>query len=359
MSAEGTHTKSSIEAIDAPQIAVQFTGQGDEEEVRVALERINDTLVKIVEGTGIKIGCLRLIHVTSFMDETVRYWQIQLGLPVNGVTALADGEGEVAGKHFMWGGGRQEATYAIVILSDAVLDGISRGLDPAISTFAHELGHVDDAAWRLLQLGQPLLRHPMLYEWDDMRAFFSDMMWSECAANLVARQWRSEREIEQGRGHWVTMLSTRRARISEAIDEYRSTGDITALWTTGHANLAVLITQLGRAIGEALKDEGAEKLLIEATRAESPGWGGLTERAVEVLAELASCAWTEGRAADWSLRPLEPLITRAFHLEHLHPVVEGGQLRIDVPPRNDQERGRAVLAQAIQRLRLTKPPTGG
>jgi hypothetical protein len=350
MSEHGSHTRLSIEAAERPQIAVQFTGHGEEEAIREALDGIGESLATVVEKTGIKIGTLRLLHFTSSMDDTVRYWQDQLGLPVNGVTALAEGEGEVAGKHFIWGDGKPETTHAIVVLSDFVLKGLASGEGSALSTLAHEIGHVDDAGWRLLQLGHQQLKHPMLNDWSGFKLFLADMMWSECAANLVASMFMTEREIEESREYWVKMLTQRRARISAAIDAYRKDGDMGALWMTGHANMAVITTQLGRAVGDALSDHEAEKKLVEATRAVCDSWGALVDEFLEALAEMASCAWTEKKMAAWSLEPLQPLISRAFHIEHLVPVEVGDRLRIDVPPRNEQERLRVALARAFQHL---------
>jgi len=341
------HTRASVEAIPFGELQMQFTGEGDEALVGEAFGKLEQVIARIVTETNVEIAPLRLIHVTPYLDEVVRHWQRELGHPEHGVTALSEEEGAVGGRVFLWGDGESETTYGVLLLSDLVLRGVFMGLEEHTAIVAHEFGHFDDDLWRLRAFGHPLeCPIPDARDWPSIRNYMAYMLWSECAANVVASVFTTDGQKAIGREHWVTMLKVRTGAIGEAITSFRSDADTWKLWEFGHQQLGVLLPQLGRTCGEMLHDESLCKALTETTTDTCGPWALVVEQALEHLLALVEISYDKERISEWSLEPLEQVVEAAFHACGLHPRKEGEGLYLDVPARNDHERVLLAIAQA-------------
>lgn len=325
--------RAAVEAAPFPSLVIRYTGWEEESCITAALVRLRDTLSAVV-STGVRVHPLRLVHVTDDIGHAARLWQEELAEPITGVTELAPGEGRVAGKQFVWGDGQPTTTYAVLLLStDTVLSIGGDPKGPGASTVAHELGHIDDIWWRWGVLGQPRRAPPLHNDWPALRAFFAEQLWAECAANVRAREFSTPAEVADALALWLALLAERRRAIGTALAAHLNVPDVEHLWGTAIQCFDVLIPQLGRCVGSALRGvDGEPTALAEKTAEVNDAWGILVGHTVTSLKGLARSAYSDDPPPDWSWAPLEPLVEQAFNLERLEPIQERRGLRIRVLP---------------------------
>jgi len=103
------------------------------------VEPLESILKKLKNEHALVLNPLRLILLTAELGNAVTRWQRALGVPEAGVSQQP--EGLAVAKSMSWGTDEQTAR-SIIILADYIANGIGANNPIAVSTLAHELGHV-------------------------------------------------------------------------------------------------------------------------------------------------------------------------------------------------------------------------
>ena len=299
----------------------------------VSAENFSNTVDRILgrmekHGTFLDLSPLRLILLTPELHSRAKDWQRQLGKPEAGVSQQA--EGEVGGKTMSWGVDRSSAR-TIILLSDTLALGAVLDMPAAVSTVAHEFGHVSDYFQRRLLYGFPeTVMPPMNNDWPGIRREAADSIWSEYAAETVAFQFMGDQELEEFRENDVRYLAGIDARVRQSVAQFKD-GQISlvALWNSNITNLFDLLTNLGRAAARVSLDESCSAAAARLAAADGAvAWVPVIEKLFGELRTLRS-----KRYEDWSLEPfagIEDAVELGFHAAGLVPDYDDNGLRLRV-----------------------------
>lgn len=279
-------------------------------------------------GTVLDLSPLRLILLTPELHNRAKDWQRQLGKPEAGVSQQA--EGEVGGKTMSWGVDRSSAR-TIILLSDVLAAGAVLDMPAAVSTVAHEFGHVTDYFQRRLLYGFPeTVMPPMSDDWPGICREAADSIWSEYAAESAAAPFMGDQELEEFRENDVRYLAGINARVQQSVTKFK-TGQISlvALWNSSVTNLFDLLTNLGRAAARLSCGQhgiavGSRLAGVDGTAA----WAPVIEKLFGELRSLGA-----KRYEDWSLEPfagIENAVELGFHAAGLFPDYDYNGLRLRV-----------------------------
>ncbi len=298
----------------------------DGEKQRLFMDSLTELIASTLEDLpGIRF--LRHVAVHPDVPGTIRHWQRELGLPE--IVTVAE-RGTVMGKALLWGTGAEDATYALVILSEGIAYALvdrSHGLgDCAESTIVHELAHVHDS-WRILtEIGE--VRWPMNNDWAGIRKSVASNAWSEYFAERVAvlHSGTPQRSLEW----WFSpaLLGTALDSMQAAIRQFRLHGNTNQLWDRATDLLSNLLNSLGRGLGaaDALAVQDLRSLL-DSAGLRSARWHEVAESARKELRTMYS-------QSNWEHDAMEGLcgVTESvFRAAGVVPTQHGSQLRIDCP----------------------------
>lgn len=299
----------------------------------VSAENFSITVDRMLEqmekhGTFLDLRPLRLILLTPELHNRAKDWQRQLGKPEAGVSQQA--EGEVGGKTMSWGVDRSSAR-TIILLSDLLAAGAVLDMPAAVSTVAHEFGHVTDYFQRRLLYGFPeSVIPPMNNDWPGICHEAADSIWSEYAAESAAFQFMGNREIEEFRENDTRYLAGVNARVRQSVAQFKDgQTSLVALWNSNITNLFDLLTNLGRAAARVSLDESTSAAAARLAAADGTvAWVPVIEKLFGELRTLRS-----KRYEDWSLEPfagIEDAVELGFHAAGLFPDYDYNGLRLRV-----------------------------
>jgi hypothetical protein len=299
----------------------------------VSAENFSNTVDRILgrmeeHGTFLDLNPLRLVLLTPELHSRVKEWQRHLGRPEAGVSQQE--KGEVGGKTMSWGADRNSAR-TIILLSDVLAAGAVLDMPAAVSTVAHEFGHVTDNFQRRLLYGFPeTLTPPMNNDWPGICREAADSIWSEYAAESTAFQFMGNRELEEFRENDAHYLVGVTARVRRSVTQFKA-GQISlvALWNSSVTNLFDLLTNLGRAAARVPPEEsssaaGARLAALDGAAA----WVPVIEKLFGELRTLRSKQYE-----DWPLEPfagIEDTVELGFHAAGLVPDYDYNGLRLRV-----------------------------
>jgi hypothetical protein len=299
----------------------------------VSAEDFSNTADRILgrmeeHGTFLDLSPLRLILLTPELHNRAKDWQRHLGRPEAGVSQQE--EGVVSGKTMSWGVDRNSAR-AIILLSDVLAAGAVLDIPAAVSTVAHEFGHVTDYFQRRLLYGFPETSAlPMNNDWPGICREAADSIWSEYAAESAGFQFMGGRELEEFRENDARYFAGINARIRQSIAQFKA-GQISlvALWNSSVTNLFDLLTNLGRTAARVSPEENSSAAGARLAGADgAAAWAPVIEKLIGELRTLRS-----KRYEDWSLEPfavIEDAVELGFHAAGLIPDYDFNGLRIRV-----------------------------
>jgi len=279
-------------------------------------------------GTHLDLRSLRLILLTPALHDRVKDWQRQLGTPEAGVSQQE--EGVVGGKTMCWGKDRN-SVRTIILLDDVLAAAAVLEAPTAISTVAHEFGHVTDYFQRRMLYGFSMSEnHPMNDDWPGICREAADSIWSEYAAESAASRFMSKQETEEFRENDVRYLTGIDARVRQSVSQFKA-GQIDrgALWNSSVTNIFDLFTNLGRAAARVSSEESGSAAGAKLAGGHATAvWAPVIEKLLGELRALRS-----KRYEDWSLEPfagLEKTVELGFHTMGLIPDYDGIGLRLRV-----------------------------
>jgi hypothetical protein len=299
----------------------------------VSSEDFSNTVDRILDrweehGTFLDLSPLRLVLLTPELHNRVKDWQRYLGRPEAGVSQQE--EGEVGGKTMSWGTDRSSAR-TIILLSDVLAAGAVLDMPAAVSTVAHEFGHVTDYFQRRLIYGFPeTVTPPMNNDWPGICREAADSIWSEYAAESAAFQFMGGTELEEFRENDVRYLAGVDARVRQSVTRFKD-GQISlvALWNSSVTNLFDLLTNLGRAAARVSPEESSSAAAARLAAADgAAAWAPVIEKLIGELRTLRSKQYE-----DWSLEPftgIEDAVELGFHAAGLIPDYDYSGLRLRV-----------------------------
>jgi hypothetical protein len=238
--------------------------------------------------------------------------------------------GVVGGKTMSWGEDGNSAR-AIILLNDALAAGAVLDMPAAVSTVAHEFGHVTDYHQRHLLYGFPTSETPLMNDdWYGIRREAADSIWSEYVAESAASLFTSEGELEEFCRNDIRHLVGVDARVRQSVLQFKA-GQIHrgTLWNSSVTNIFDLLTNLGRAAARVPPEESGNAVSAKLAGTEAAaGWAPVIEKLLGELRTLHS-----KRYEDWSLEPfadLEDTVELGFHTLGLVPDYDGSGLRLRV-----------------------------
>jgi len=279
-------------------------------------------------GTILDVTPLRLMLFTPDLSESVKSWQRELALPEAGTSKQP--EGEVGGKTMSWGADAASAR-TIVLLYDALAYAATQNNSAAISTVAHELGHVSDYFLRGLCFGFPVSSSvPAINDWPGICTAVADSVWSEYSAESAASAFMSEENIEEFRANDMLYLAGIDGRLRELTAAYKfGQLQLASLWSRSVTDLFNSFSNLGRA-GARLPanfDESIESRRLAGQNGAAQ-WAPVIEKLFTELRALRTKQYE-----DWPLTPfagIEEAVKLGFHTVGLFPAYDGLDLRIRV-----------------------------
>ncbi len=284
---------------------------------------------KIQDDCALILNPLRLILITANLGEIVCRWQSALGLPESGLSSQP--EGFAMGKTLSWGDD-QESARSIIILSDGIAAGIIANISVAISTLAHELGHVHDTFLRGVVLGFPKsIKPPNLNDWPRICAAIAEITWSEYAAENVATAYMTNEDLESFACNDQMHLAGVTERIRQSIHDYNlHQCDLGAFWGRSLTDLSDVFANLGRAIARLSIIENGQEMSAGLVSLYNGAvcWKPVIERLFQSIRTLYSKNYTE-----WEPKPfssIEEVIALGFETVGLFPIYDGVNLRVKV-----------------------------
>lgn len=286
-------------------------------------------LLRIRNEHALVLGPLRLILLTAELGNAVRRWQCALGLPESGISQQP--EGIAVAKHISWGTDEKSAR-SIIILTDSIAAGMVVGNTIAISTLAHELGHVHDDFSRLVLGFSEPLTPPNNNDWPSICAYLAEITWSEYAAESVGASYISTEYLCEFLVNDPLLLAAVHKRIRAAVWSYKlGKQPLVSLWNDSVTKLGDVFANLGRAIARLPFADDREKSLgrLVGLRDGVECWKPVIERLIQELKVLGDAGYPK-----WSANPfsrIQQVIVAGFEAVGLFPTYEGGSLHVRVP----------------------------
>ncbi len=251
--------------------------------------QLSKYIINVVNNAnGFEIGgcaILRLVVVTGNLSNEVKSWSAELGETWRG---SSDG---AVGQTLIWGDGKPESTYAVIILSqDIALCLLSE--DKEAETFAlgiliHELAHVHDDFICL-----NIFSHapsPQQGNWASHRQFLAKSLWGEFFAETHTYPYIKDSELSENILHSVAALKYAINEINKEMTSYQLHKTAEKVWAVAENQLSIVFNHLGRTLALLLSDERVKnnKSLTEKFIAEinliSRDWAKILYNLMDIL----------------------------------------------------------------------------
>lgn len=245
------YTKATIQTIPLGKIACTIYGPSEWEEADRAqrwFELLNEIRYQVLETIPYS-GITRLFVATSDIFQEISRWQQELDL-VEAITN--DEEAETVGKSFVWGDGKSDSTYGIVIINERLAaqivdDGNLSKL--AKSLVIHELAHIHDYYVRLGHFGPE--SPPTANNWVSIKQSIAMCLWGEFFAEKIASIHQSEKEFKVSLELTAKIIQLSLKKLSHAKNQYLNDRNINVVWQIAGSELSQILNQIGRMLGIA------------------------------------------------------------------------------------------------------------
>ena len=286
-------------------------------------------LEKMQKEDGLALNPLRLVVLTANLGDTVGRWQRAMGLAEAGVSQQPGGI--AAAKTMSWGTD-EESARSIIILVDYLTAGVTANNSVAVTTIAHELGHVHDDFLRGVTLGFPQSQTPpMLADWPRVRGLLAEISWSEFAAESVAARHMTQADLREFLLNDLQYFLGIDERLRQALSSYKRKGRTLAfLWSSSVTDLSDLFGNLGRTIARLPYADNCEAALARLLDLQIAGgrWKAVIEGLGQELELLGGKPYSE-----WGRDPfgrIEKRVTEGFQAVGLFPLYDGQILNVRV-----------------------------
>ncbi|MGP8174232.1 MAG: hypothetical protein ACLP7O_06745 [Terracidiphilus sp.] len=300
---------------------------------RVAPADFEEALGRLFQSMGndhaLVLSPLRLVLLTAELGNAVGRWQSALGLPKAGVSQQP--ESVAVAKTISWGRD-EESARSIIIMADYIAASIIANNTLAISTLAHEFGHVHDYFLRGLVQGFPESRtNPDATDWPRVSADLAEITWSEYAAESVAAIYMTSEDMDGFVLNDPIHLAGVHNRLSQAVWSYkRGQLDLGSLWHDSVTDMSDIFANLGRAIARLEFADNREESLARLVNPDNEAtvWRPVIERLVKELESLGGNGYSE-----WGVMPfsgIQAVIAQGFQAVGLFPTYDGINLHVRV-----------------------------
>ena len=251
--------------------------------------QLSKYIIKVVNNAnGSEIGgcaILRLIVVTGNLSNEVMKWSAELGETWRG---SSDG---AVGQTLIWGDGKPESTYAVIILTqDIALGLISENKESeafALGILIHELAHVHDDFICLNIFGHAPT--PQQGNWASHRQFLAKSLWGEYFAETHTYPYVKDSELSENTSYSITALKYAIDEINKEMTSFQLHRTAGKVWAVAENQLSIVFNHLGRTLAILLSDERVRnnKALTEKFIAElnliSSDWAQISYNLMDIF----------------------------------------------------------------------------
>jgi len=296
----------------------------------VAAPVISELCHRIRDENALQLRAFRLILLTANLNEATNFWERELGLPEVGVSNQA--EGVAVGKNLSWGS-TEESARSIIILTDTMAATAMAGNTLAVTTLAHELGHVHDEFARGVAVGFPKSRVPPdARNWPEVCDYIANMVWGEYAAELIGTRYMGREDLRDCMLNDPVHVAGVHDRLRQSVWNYKCRGqDLVSLWSGSITAIGDIFANLGRATARLQFVENSQEAVarLVSLPKEAALWKPVIERLVGELRLLAAKHYS-----DWGAEPFRGIhetVALGFEAAGLYPTHDGNNLHVSVP----------------------------
>jgi len=296
----------------------------------VAAPVLSQLCQRIQNENSLQLRAFRLILMTAKLSEASNFWERELGQPQVGVSNQA--EGVAVGKNLSWGTS-EESARSIILLTDTIAAAAMAGNTLAITTLAHELGHLHDEFARGVAVGFPKSHLPPdARNWPEVLAFIANMVWGEYAAESIGTRYMAGEDLRDCMLNDPVHVAGVHGRLRQSIWNYKCRGqDLVSLWSGSITAIGDIFANLGRATARLEFVENSQEALARLVNLPNGAarWKPVIERLDRELRLLDA-----KRYSDWGAEPfrgIEETVASGFEAAGLFPTYDGNNLHVRVP----------------------------
>jgi hypothetical protein len=296
----------------------------------VAAPVIWELCQRIQNENELQLRAFRLILLTGNLNEAANFWERELGLPQVGVSNQT--EGVAVGKNLSWGS-TEQSTRSIIILTDTMAAAAMTGNPLAVTTLAHELGHVHDEFARGVAVGFPKSHVPPdARNWPEVCDYIANMVWGEYAAELIGTRYMGPEDLRDFMLNDPLHVAGVHGRLRQSIWNYKCQGqDLVSLWSSSITAIGDIFANLGRATARLQFVENSQEALARLVSLPNGAarWKPVIERLDRELRLLGS-----KRYSNWGAEPfrgIQETVALGFEAVGLFPTHDGNNLHVKVP----------------------------
>jgi hypothetical protein len=296
----------------------------------VAAPVISELCQRIQDENTLQLRPFRLILLSANLNEATNFWEQELGLPQVGVSNQA--EGVAVGRNLSWGS-TEESARSIIILTDTMAAAAMAGNALAVTTLAHELGHVHDEFARGVAVGFPKSRVPPdARNWPKVCDYIANMVWGEYAAESIGTRYMGREDLRDCMLNDPVHVAGVHDRLRQSVWNYKCRGqDLVSLWSGSITAIGDIFANLGRATARLQFVENSQEALarLVSLPKEAALWKPVIERLDRELQLLAAKHYS-----DWGAEPfrgIQETVALGFEAVGLYPTHDGNNLHVRVP----------------------------
>lgn len=274
---------------------------------------------------------LRLVSVTNDLHAEVRRWGEELGRP-QFTTIL--GDAVTGAKTLLWGSGKLDSTYAIIVLFDWVAAGMLQSDDFKTNDqnfegyFVHELAHIHDSYLNLLYFGEsPEILND---DWIGIRQAIAEAAWGEFFAESIAYPYFLKPCFKRELTLTLTLFQDALWDIERAVLEYEYNREISNIWPLSTSRISNIFNQFGRLLGfiytASLAGNDYVSELIKKINEISPRWGTIVRHLNQHLRQII----TQKERNISTFSDLAEVVEDGFKACGLFPLQDHRGLRLDI-----------------------------
>lgn len=314
-----TYDKVSVEKMFLGEWNLQITYGYSLWQAENRANRLSKYIINTVNNSkDAGIGCcaiLRLVVVTGNFSNEVMKWSTQLG------ETWRDSSDEAVGQTLIWGDGKTESTYAVIILSqDIALGLLSDNKESetfALGILIHELAHVHDDFICLNIFGhKPILQQG---NWASHRQFFAKSLWGEFFAETHTYPYIKDSELSENTSYSITSLKNAIDEVTKEMMSFQTHKDARKVWGVAESQLSVVFNHFGRSLALLISDERVK------------GNKSLTEKFIAEI-NLVSKDWAQISISLLDIFKASEMLPSPDILEHIGKIVDDGFRCVGLEP---------------------------
>jgi hypothetical protein len=217
--------------------------------------QLSECIINVINNANdAGIGCcgiLRLVVVPDNFSNEVMKWSTQLG------ESWRESSNGAVGQTLVWGDGKAESTFAVIILSQEIALGLvsdnRESEDFAFGVLIHELAHVHDNFICLTIYGPgPSLQQG---NWASHRQFFAKSLWGEFFAETRTYPYIKDSELSEITSYSITLLNNAIEEINKEITAFQTHKEVGKVWAVAENKLSAVFNHFGRSLALLISDE--------------------------------------------------------------------------------------------------------